>query len=308
MVVVTRAEGVPSDLSIGRVARITGLTADTIRVWEKRYQAVVPRRTKGGDRRYCEADVARLHLLSRAVGAGYAIGSVAHLQDPAILLLLDQRTPCEAAAASENPYAGTVSEYLHLITTMQLPAAQTLLRRVAMLTDRRELVFQVLLPMLREVGERWTSGAFGIHHEHAVSVHVRALLAIVNTHQIGPRQQRVVIATLSGEQHEFGALLACFLLRAQQKEVFYLGPDLPSQDIMAAVAAAGAEHVALSFISPTEPDALTRLRNEIDAISRVATVWCGMPAGHPLAPLLREESPQVRISHTLEDIEKIGSP
>ena len=45
------------------VAKRTGLTADVLRVWEKRYAVVEPGRSSGGHRLYSDVDVERLGLL-----------------------------------------------------------------------------------------------------------------------------------------------------------------------------------------------------------------------------------------------------
>jgi DNA-binding transcriptional MerR regulator len=68
-----------SGLSILAVSRLTHLTADTIRAWEKRYSAVRPARGRGGRRLFSDEDVSRLTLLREAVGAGQPISHVAHL-------------------------------------------------------------------------------------------------------------------------------------------------------------------------------------------------------------------------------------
>ena len=62
------------------VARRTGLTPDVIRVWERRYEAVLPRRTSTNRRLYSDRDVERLQLLRRATLAGRRIGDVARLR------------------------------------------------------------------------------------------------------------------------------------------------------------------------------------------------------------------------------------
>ena len=64
---------------IGAVSRLTGVPADTLRVWERRYGVVEPVRTEGGSRLYSAHDVTRLGLIKRLVDAGHAIGTVANL-------------------------------------------------------------------------------------------------------------------------------------------------------------------------------------------------------------------------------------
>jgi DNA-binding transcriptional MerR regulator len=69
---------------IGTAARLTGLTVHTIRVWERRYGAVVPVRNEGGRRRYTPGQVERLGLLKQLTDLGEAIGSIASLDDPGL--------------------------------------------------------------------------------------------------------------------------------------------------------------------------------------------------------------------------------
>ena len=70
-----------TDYGIGTVARLTGLTDHTIRVWERRYAAVEPERSGAGRRRYTAAHVERLGLLKRLVDLGESIGGIAGLED-----------------------------------------------------------------------------------------------------------------------------------------------------------------------------------------------------------------------------------
>lgn len=62
---------------IGAVAKLTGLTDHTIRVWERRYGAVVAQRAPNGRRLYTPADVDKLGLLKRLTDQGLSIGQIA---------------------------------------------------------------------------------------------------------------------------------------------------------------------------------------------------------------------------------------
>ena len=69
---------------IGAVARLTGISADNLRVWERRYQTVTPARTDNGDRYYSSDDLARLRLIKQLVDSGDSISSVAALDEAAL--------------------------------------------------------------------------------------------------------------------------------------------------------------------------------------------------------------------------------
>ena len=95
-----------SAFRIGAVSRLTGVPADTLRVWERRYGVVEPHRTEGGSRLYSQHDIARLGLIKRLVDSGHAIGTVANLT----LEQLEERTATSqtASAATEARHKGPV--------------------------------------------------------------------------------------------------------------------------------------------------------------------------------------------------------
>ncbi len=93
----TMTETTHSLLSIGAVARLTGLTTHSLRKWEDRYQVVEPLRSDGGDRRYTSFQVARLTLLKELVDAGNSIGELAGMSTEKLkarsLATLNHRAP-----------------------------------------------------------------------------------------------------------------------------------------------------------------------------------------------------------------------
>ncbi len=70
-------QGDQQTFGIGAVAKLTGLTDHTIRVWERRYAAVVARRSTTQRREYTAADVEKLGLLKALTDRGMSIGSIA---------------------------------------------------------------------------------------------------------------------------------------------------------------------------------------------------------------------------------------
>src|SRR5271154_5123901 len=79
-------------LSIGAVAKATGFSPDTLRVWQKRYGFPIPRRKPSGHRLYSTADVRRLRRISEALARGHRPGQVVPLAEPRLESLLTQRT------------------------------------------------------------------------------------------------------------------------------------------------------------------------------------------------------------------------
>lgn len=85
---------------IGAVAKLTGLTDHTIRVWERRYSAVVAERAANGRRLYAPADVEKLGLLKRLTDQGLSIGQIA---GESVAELRDRAEGMRAFVASPMP-------------------------------------------------------------------------------------------------------------------------------------------------------------------------------------------------------------
>ncbi len=75
-------------MSIGVVSRITGISANTLRMWERRYQLGASHRSRGGQREYTQSDIDHLRLLKRLIDVGHRIGEIAKLPTNQLMALL----------------------------------------------------------------------------------------------------------------------------------------------------------------------------------------------------------------------------
>jgi DNA-binding transcriptional MerR regulator/methylmalonyl-CoA mutase cobalamin-binding subunit len=264
---------------IRAVARLTGLSVDTLRAWERRYGAVVPTRGDRG-RMYGDADVDRLKQLAALVERGHAIGTVAHLSTDELTRLIDG-AESHAARPDQAP-AADLTALLRALGRYDLPGIEAALARHAAVLPTRELVFAVILPLLRELGDRWEAGTLSPAQEHLVSALVRSALgSLLRTIGTSPGSARVVFATPAGERHELCLLCAAVLAATAGFGVLYLGPDLPAGDIAHAVSASDASSVVLAA---TTAGAVTRA--EAKQLARQLAgvdVWIGGPQAGALA-------------------------
>jgi len=230
---------------IRTVARMTGLSVDTLRAWERRYQAVVPERTDRG-RVYTDRHVERLRLLAALVEHGHSIGTIAGLTDAALRRLQHGSQDAELASAS-TPASLDLEPLYRAMKQYDLPAIDAQLSRYALLLAPGELIFEVVMPMLREIGLRWEAGSINPAQEHLVSGVIRGVLGtLLRSMPRLPRTTRVVFATPAGDRHELGLLCGAVLAAAAGYGVVYLGPDLPAADIADAVRETGAKILVLA--------------------------------------------------------------
>jgi len=127
----------PVGYPIRAVAKLTGLSIDALRAWERRYQAVVPHRTNRG-RLYDAAQVRRLTLLHDATKAGHAIGSIAKLESGQIEQLL--ASPVQAAPLDASSDSTILKPVLRAIENYDYAGANTELGMLASLLPVPELI------------------------------------------------------------------------------------------------------------------------------------------------------------------------
>ncbi len=236
------------------VSKLTGLSTHTLRMWEKRYAAVVPERTEAGGRLYTDSDVDRLRLLHKLVQSGHSIGGIAKLADTEL-----RQMAASFPAASSEPalqHLPAIRErVMHAIEELRIEDAEQILSRAALSTEPSEFLQDVVGPILVEVGDRWENGTLRIAHEHASSSVMRGLLfALMRLYPAQDAKRRVVVATPAREDHELGALMVAMLAAMHGWSVLYLGPDLPPEEIAYAVTSTEAELLMLSVtnLKPAE--------------------------------------------------------
>jgi MerR family transcriptional regulator, light-induced transcriptional regulator len=236
----------PLRYPIRAVSKLTGISVDTLRAWERRYGVVEPERDERG-RLYTEEHVARLKLLRDAVERGHAIGRVAPLSTEDLEALLARGgPPRETPTAPGAPV--DLSALQEAVDRFDGAALRRELSRLAAVLPARVLAREVALPFLHLVGEAWHEGKLSIAQEHLVSAELRSLIgALARLHHIPEGAPRLVLATPSGEQHELGTLVAALAAAGSGFGALYLGPSLPAGEIVQAARRSGARAVVLGY-------------------------------------------------------------
>jgi DNA-binding transcriptional MerR regulator len=274
---------------------MTGISIDTLRAWERRYEAVAPSRSERG-RLYSDADVERLRKLGDLVKRGHAIGTIAGLDDTALARLLEG---VDAHRATGEPaVTADLAALAHALDRYDLDAIEATLNRHAVVLPPRELVFAVMIPLLQEVGRRWASGRLRPAQEHLVSSISRSVLGGLLRASSRPHASpKIVFATPSGERHELGLLCAALLAASAGYGVVYLGPDLPAADIAHAAATAGARIIVVSL---TTPGAVARAElRKLMELPPGIELWVGGPASDAL---VSTGGDRVRVVAELTDV------
>ena len=275
-----------SKYRIQTVSQITGLSPALIRAWEARYSLVSPARTASGYRLYSDEDVAVLQGAQRLVKGGMAPMEVARLPRRELLDLGDSSSLSEADRASNGTAAERSLFGLTLRVADHQPPPQSFGERIDQLIESfarfdnqraEQLLAQplammsptavsrdLLLPLLREVGDRWHRGELSVAAEHFGSRMIKGKLkALLETLRTPYAERRVVCACPSGEHHDLGLLMFALTACEQKWDPIYLGADLPISDLAEVVREAKPDLLALSLVHRRDVGELSRLLHAV---------------------------------------------
>jgi DNA-binding transcriptional MerR regulator/methylmalonyl-CoA mutase cobalamin-binding subunit len=265
----------PPRYPIRAVSKLTGVPVDTLRAWERRYGVVQPVRDSRG-RLYGDTDVRKLRLLRLLVDRGHPIGRLVKLSEKELVRL---QTQLEEPAAPAGRAGADLETLLLAVERFDGAAADRELRRLAALYPPRQLVRQVVLPLMRRVGEVWFEGRLGIAQEHLASGVLRNLLgSMLRVHAPEEPRLSLLFATPPGERHEFGILAGAMLAAAGGLGAVYLGLDLPGAEIAAGARRGAVRAVVLGIIGASGAAGAAASVGEVAAaLPRGVELWVGGP-------------------------------
>jgi len=270
-------------------AQLTGLSPLLLRAWERRYGAVVPVRTPGGTRRYRAADLDRLRLLKAATDAGHRIGAVAALSNPELARL---------GSAGDDAPRQRLDEILRALDALDGAEAHRLLALQLSTLGAVAFSREIACPLAREIGERWVSKRMRVASEHLATSVLRSLLgSALQPGATALRGPRIVFATLPGERHELGLLMAALSATGAAANPVYLGPDVPVDDLLHAVSRSAAAALALSIVTAPARDVAAPLAALRAGLPAHVHLWVGGAGARGL------ELP-ARVEH-VEDLEQL---
>jgi MerR family transcriptional regulator, light-induced transcriptional regulator len=257
------------------VTRRTGVSADVLRVWEKRYAVVTPVRSASGRRLYSDADIERLRLMVQATRTGRTIGQVATLPSAALLELLDEKAPADQPSlrrgrADATPRLQTAANDLFeacvdAIARFDAVTLDLLLRRAVVALSADDFLDAIVVPMVEQLRVQLLDGSLRRPHGHLAHAVLRRVLDHVVATATAPLASRdVVVTTLGDHAPELDALIVAAATAADGWRVTYVGPRVPADDVADTLDLLGARVLILSLAAPPGdreiPRELRRLR------------------------------------------------
>lgn len=211
---------------IHRVAKLTGLSKDVIRAWERRYGFVKPFRSANHYRTYTDDEVALLRYVKAQMDQGQRIGDLAAIGRER--LVADATRTARTEAAETTPYERLLTELMGLLDPLKRESFERRLNGAVAVIPFEEALYGILLPLQTRVGQLWHDGRLNMGVEHYVTHQVsQKLLAAMSHLPVHETGLSVVVACPVGEFHVVGAQAAAYICAARGCQTYYLGANMP---------------------------------------------------------------------------------
>ncbi len=245
------------------VEQQTGISAATLRAWERRYSLVEPRRTASGYRLYSDRDVALLQWVRLQMNEGLTIsrvvavlGSLRESNNPIWIDSGDGQVPVKYD--TPLPPQSLVQPLFQALVDLDDDRADEILDQAFAMYTTPTVYVDLIAPTLVEIGEAWHRGDIFVTFEHFAASYLRGrLLALFQAYPRRPEMPMLFVGCAPNERHELGALIFAVMLRQQGYNVVYLGQDVPLDDM---IQAASKEHPAMICISANSATTALNLR------------------------------------------------
>ncbi len=218
--------------NLSAVLRETGLQADVLRAWERRYELPQPQRSLGGHRLYSEYDLLTIKWLCARQAEGFRISQAVELwkeiatagRDP----LFEYTPPLPLISAAGTTLEILQKEWVKACLNFDAPKAEEIAAQAFAMFPVETVCLDVLQKSISQIGALWYQNEASVQQEHfATALAVQKIEALISALPKSARPQTILIGCPSGEWHTFPALILSFLLRRKGWNVVYLGANVP---------------------------------------------------------------------------------
>jgi len=239
-------KGMTGMYSIKDLERLSGIKAHTIRIWEKRYGVVEPKRTDTNIRYYTNEELKKILNVAILNNYGVKISKIVGLTTEELhqKVLEISNEEVEESIQVESLVIAMVEvdesrfEKILANCTLRLGFEQTLLR--------------IVYPFFKKVGVLWQAGAINPAQEHFISNLIRQKLIVAIDSQgmmVKENPKRFLLFLPEGELHELGLLFYSYIVQKAGHKVVYLGQSVPVDDVVSVNEQSPADYIITSTLS-----------------------------------------------------------
>jgi DNA-binding transcriptional MerR regulator/methylmalonyl-CoA mutase cobalamin-binding subunit len=257
---------------IGAVASLTGISASTLRAWERRHKVVFPSRNSRGQRLYSAEDLARLLDLAKLVLSGYSISNIATLSTDELRRLRRRDTGINAKT-HEIDFKERIVSCFHEKGDAQ---ALRLLHSAAACLSAHDFLDKLIAPLMRNVGREWEARTLHCDKEHDISkVLTKVLRYYCALLECVASRPTVLLTTMPGDPHVLGCWATSYFVRSHGVRSTVLDKSSDAANVAAAVMRSGSSVLGLSISRMHRDDFAGWVRSLLALLPERFPIWIG---------------------------------
>ncbi|GAA5221595.1 MerR family transcriptional regulator [Membranihabitans marinus] len=277
-----------SRYTVSQIVELTGINAHTLRKWESRYSFISPERTETNIRFYSDEDLKKLLNVLILTNAGYRLSKINKMSDEEIFEKVRQNTN---SSEDHDEISLLILSMLDFDELGFDKIIRSSINRRGILTT----ITTIIYPFLNQVGVLWGTNKVMPAQEHFISNLIRQKITSAIEMLPIPRgnPKKMVLFLPEFEYHELGLLLANYLAKEMQWRTYYLGQNVPTENIIQVVKSVEPDFLFTIFISPISQ----RLNTVLETITKEVDVQLLASGTSQNAELLQSFSNVKFIAH-----------
>ncbi len=252
--------------SIAEVEHLTGIQAHTLRIWERRYGLIKAQRTDTKIRFYDDRQLKLLLNVSILLKNGYRVSAIDKMQVAEIEEVTERLLTQEVADVGKDVHQGLTKSMLAFDEPLFVKIFESHRTRHGLKSTAVDLLY----PFLHHVGVLWSTNRSMPAQEHFISNLIRRKLfsAIENLPDPKEEARKLVLFLVEGDYHEIGLLLSYYLAREAGFRVYYLGQNVPCEDVLSTCAMVDA-HYAMTIVLHSRPSYESQIKKICEGKAKV---------------------------------------
>jgi DNA-binding transcriptional MerR regulator len=221
---------IKSTFSIKNLENLSGIKAHTLRIWEKRYNLLEPDRTDTNIRRYSLDSLRHLLNITLLYNHGFKISKIASLNEDEIPELV------RSIALKSNSEQVAINAFKLSMINFDYDLFDTNYDEILQHHDFQYVFMNVFMPLMRELGILWQTGAISPAHEHFITNLIKQKIHLQSEALQRQKPKRTdhplfVLFLPENEIHELGILYLNYLILNSGFKTVFLGQSLQTSSL-----------------------------------------------------------------------------
>jgi len=243
-----------NNYSIKDLERITGIKAHTIRIWEKRYNLIQPKRTSTNIRYYDNSDLTQLLNIAILRENGHKISKIVEMKSDELIQKVVDITTLEI---NHSGHKNQIEGLTIAMIEFDDHRFEKILNTAILHLGFEETILKIIHPFFVKIGLLWQVGSINPAQEHFVSNLLRQKLAVAIDGYSGSVKdgaKRFLLFLPEGELHELGLLFYNFLIVKAGHRALYLGQNVPLTSVVETISQMPVDYMVTTIHNTNSED------------------------------------------------------